>query len=100
MKSGKRGGRNEVGDLSMMDEKILVTGVGGPAGRGTVEYLHDEFSSKSNFSGETANVYMVSALYNMNRRTDIGACLKYIDLPTGSESIGSLLISYKTGLGF
>ncbi len=83
----------------MMDEKILVTGVGGPAGRGTVEYLHDEFSSKSNFSGETANVYMVSALYNM-RRTDIGASLKYIDLPTGNESTGTLKISYKTALGF
>ncbi len=67
---------------------------------GRVDYLHDEFSSDSNFSGDTANVYMVSALYNLNRRTDLGAGLKYIDLPTGSESTGSLLISYKTGLGF
>ncbi|MFQ5585622.1 MAG: tetratricopeptide repeat protein [Thermodesulfobacteriota bacterium] len=68
--------------------------------RGRVDYLYDKFSSQSNFSGETANVYMVSVLYNLNRRIDIGAGLKHIDLPTESESTGSLLLSYKTGFGF
>lgn len=65
---------------------------------GRLDYVHDKYSSESSFSGETANVYMVSAQYKMNDRIDIGAGFKHIDLPESNENTGFFSIRIKTGL--
>ncbi|MFQ5736032.1 MAG: tetratricopeptide repeat protein [Thermodesulfobacteriota bacterium] len=67
---------------------------------GRLDYVYDKYSTKSNFSGETAGVYMASAYYKLTPGTDIGAGLKYLDLPAGKDTTGFLTLRYKTGIGF
>lgn len=67
---------------------------------GRFDTVYDKYSSKSNFSGMTANVYLLSAYYELTPEMDLGVGLKYLDLPAGKDTTGFLTISYKTGLGF
>lgn len=63
-----------------------------------LDHVYDTYSSKSSLSGETANVYMVSAYYALTPRIDLGAGYKYIDIPRGIENTGFFSLAYKTGL--
>lgn len=65
-----------------------------------LDYVYDKYSSESNFSGETANVYMVSGFYKLNPKIDLGVGYKYINLPNRDENTGFLSLFYRTGLGF
>lgn len=67
--------------------------------RGRVDTVYDKYSSESNFSGSTANVYMVSGRYEVSRGMDFGAGLKYLDLPSGKDTTGFITLTYKTGIG-
>jgi tetratricopeptide (TPR) repeat protein len=68
--------------------------------RGRFDYVHDKFSSKSNFSGETADVYLGSVFYQVSQSLDLGAGLKHLSLPTEDDDTAFVTLSYKTGLGF
>lgn len=63
------------------------------------DHLYDKYSSVSNYAGQTANVYMVSGLYKLNKRIEIGAGYKHIDIPVRRQSTGFLSLTFKTGLG-
>ncbi len=67
---------------------------------GRLDYVYDKYSSVSNYAGKTANVYMVSGLYKLHPRVDLGAGYKFIDLPTDSQHTAFLSLVFKTGLGF
>jgi len=67
---------------------------------GRFDTVFDKYSSQSNFSGSTANVYLVSAYYDLTPALDVGVGYKYLDLPTGKESSGFLVLSYRTGIRF
>lgn len=67
---------------------------------GRFDYLHDKYSSRSAFSGKTANVYLASLFYKWTQSVDLGVGYKYIELPTKNENAGFLTVAYKTGLGF
>lgn len=67
---------------------------------GRFDYVYDKYSTESNYSGETADVYLVSGLYSLNPSMDIGAGFKHLKLPTSDDNAAFLTLSYKTGLGF
>lgn len=67
---------------------------------GRFDTVHDKYSSQSNYSGSTANVLMVSGRYKVTPELDIGAGLKYLDLPSGTDNTGFISFTYKTGIGF
>lgn len=67
---------------------------------GRFDYVYDKYSTESNYSGETANVYLLSAFYEINPSTDIGVGYKRLSLPTSDDNAAFLTLSYKTGLGF
>lgn len=67
--------------------------------RGRLDYVYDKYSSKSSYSGQTANVYLASVFYRLNPSVEAGVGVKYIDLPTKDDTAGFLTISYRTGLG-
>lgn len=67
---------------------------------GRVDTVYDKYSAESNFSGSTANVYLLSGFYEVTPALDMGAGYKYLDLPDRKESTGFLTLTYKTGLGF
>jgi len=67
---------------------------------GRFDYVYDKYSTDSNYSGETANVYLLSALYGITPSTDIGVGYKRLSLPTSDDNAAFLTFSYKTGLGF
>lgn len=67
---------------------------------GRLDYVYDKYSDESTYAGKTANVYMVSGLYKLHPRVDLGAGYKYIDLPTDNQHTGFLSLIFKTGLGF
>lgn len=89
-------------DLDNSYKYSFLTGVGyrvNPELSTRLDYVYDKYSSKSIYAGESANVYMVSALYKLTPRLDLGAGYKHIDIPRGDENTGFISISYKTGLG-
>lgn len=65
-----------------------------------LDYVYDKYSPESNYAGKTANVYMVSGLYKLHPRIDLGAGYKYLNLPTDNQHTGFLSLIFKTGLGF
>lgn len=65
-----------------------------------LDYVYDKYSATSSFAGETAKVYMMSALYALNDRIDLGIGYKLIHVPRGNENTGFVSLSYKTGLVF
>lgn len=67
---------------------------------GRLDYVYDKYSSKSAYSGKTANVYLASVYYKLNPSVDLGVGYKFIDLPTKNENTGFLTATYKTGLVF
>lgn len=68
--------------------------------RGRFDYVHDKYSSKSTYSGKTADVYLVSAFYKIDPSVDLGVGYKHIVLPAKTDDTGFITISYRTGLGF
>ncbi|MBI3755875.1 MAG: hypothetical protein HY265_06930, partial [Deltaproteobacteria bacterium] len=66
---------------------------------GRFDYVYDEYSSESNYSGKTAKVYLASVFYKLNPSIDLGVGYKFINLPTQNDNAGFLTIAYKTGLG-
>lgn len=66
---------------------------------GRLDYVHDRYSSKSIYSGKTADVYLASVYYRLNPSIDLGAGYKRINLPTKDENTGFFTVSYRTGLG-
>lgn len=67
---------------------------------GRIDHVFDKYSSESNFTGKTANVYMISASYEWRPDLKIGGGYKYIDIPRGIEHTGFVTITYKTGFWF
>ncbi len=67
---------------------------------GRFDIVHDRYSSQSNFSGSTANVYLASAYYKFTPSLDAGVGYKYLDLPAGKDSSGFLILRYRTGKRF
>jgi tetratricopeptide (TPR) repeat protein len=66
---------------------------------GRLDYVHDRYSSKSIYSGKTADVYLVSVYYRLNPSLDLGAGYKRINLPTKHENTGFFTVTYRTGIG-
>lgn len=67
---------------------------------GGLDYVYDVYSPDSNFSGETARVYMASATYDVSPRFRVGTGLKYIDLPDRNDTTGFVTLRLKTGVLF
>jgi len=67
---------------------------------GRLDYVHDKYSSKSSNSGKTANVYLASVFYKLDKRTDLGFGAKHIDLPTTNDETVFVTVKYKLGIGF
>ncbi|MBI2411849.1 MAG: tetratricopeptide repeat protein [Deltaproteobacteria bacterium] len=67
---------------------------------GRFDYVYDKYAPESNYSGETANVYLVSGLYSLTPSMDIGAGFKHLKLPASDDNAAFLTLSYRTGLGF
>lgn len=63
------------------------------------DHLYDKYSSISNYAGQTANVYMLSGLYKLNKKIEVGAGYKHVDIPVKRQSTGFLSLNFKTGLG-
>ncbi|MBI5039412.1 MAG: hypothetical protein HZC13_06625 [Nitrospirae bacterium] len=90
-------------DLDNSYKYSFLTGVGyelNPRLSTRLDYVYDKYSAISNFAGETAKVYRMSALYELNERVDLGVGYKHIHIPRGNENTGFLSLSYKTGLVF
>lgn len=90
-------------DLDSSYDYSILAGVGYDLTdklRGRFDYVYDKYSSNSAYSGETADVYLLSAFYAIDPSLDIGAGYKFISLPTTDESTGFLSLVYKTGFGF
>lgn len=68
--------------------------------RGRFDLVHDEYSTKSTYSGRTADVYLASVFYKLDQATELGAGYKRILLPSKKDNAAFLTVSYKTGLGF
>jgi len=89
-------------DLDSSYEYSIFAGVGyGFTDRlsGRFDYVHDRYSSKSIYSGHTADVYLVSVYYRLNPSLDLGVGYKRINLPTKDENTGFFTVTYRTGLG-
>lgn len=89
-------------DLDSSYSWSIITGVGYSFTDrigGRLDYVHDKYSSKSNYSGKTANVYLASVFYKLNPSVDLGVGYKFIDLPTTNENTGFVSVTYRTGLG-
>lgn len=67
---------------------------------GRFDYVYDKYSTESNYSGETANVYLVSGSYSLTPSMDIGAGFKHLKLPASDDNAAFLTLSYRTGIGF
>ena len=67
---------------------------------GRLDYVYDKYSSESFYAGKAANIYMVSGLYELHPRVDLGAGYKYIVLPTDKQHTVFLSLTFRTGLGF
>ncbi len=65
---------------------------------GKLDYVYDKYSSESNFTDETAQVYMVSGSYELTKRIKIGAGYKHLDLPDRTENTGFVSLQLKTGI--
>ncbi len=90
-------------DLDNSYKYSFLTGVGyelNPRLSTRLDYVYDKYSSTSAFAGNTAKVYMMSALYSLNDRIDLGFGYKHIHIPRGNENTGFVSLSYKTGLVF
>ncbi|MBI5642878.1 MAG: tetratricopeptide repeat protein [Deltaproteobacteria bacterium] len=89
-------------DLDSSYEYSILTGVGYDFTdklTGRFDYVHDKYSSRSAYSGQNADVYLVSVFYEINPSIDLGVGLKRLSLPSRDDNAGFLTLSYKTGLG-
>ncbi len=65
-----------------------------------LDYLHDKFSSQSNYAGRTANVYMISYYRELSQELKFGFGLKHIGLPNQSNDTAFIFLQAKTGVEF
>ena len=62
-----------------------------------IDFLHDEFSSQSNYSGLTANVHLYSYYQRYSPRLKYGLGFKRIDVPGRTDDTGFVFVQVNTG---
>lgn len=60
-------------------------------------YLHDVFSSQSNYAGQTANVHLISYYQQYSPRLKFGVGVKRIDVPGRTDDTAFIFLQAKTG---
>ena len=62
------------------------------------DFLHDVFSSQSNYAGQTANVHLVSFYQKYSPRLKFGTGFKRIDVPGRTDDTAFIFLQFNTGL--
>ena len=62
------------------------------------DYVYDKFSTRSNLSGQTADVYMASYYQQLSPGIKFGAGIKHIGVPNRNENTAFVYLQFKSGI--